>query len=67
MKSFHQFFEDLGERRQQLAQRQRDKVVAFKDRAKANIQKQAATHAAIKKRYDAMQQERAERMANKSR
>jgi len=42
MKTFQQFIEDLEARRQQLAQRQRDNVAAFKERstASANAQKE---------------------------
>jgi hypothetical protein len=62
MKSFHQFSEDIDERRQQLAQKQRDNAAAFTDRAKTNMQKQAATRTLIKQRYEAMQKEREDRL-----
>jgi hypothetical protein len=40
MKSFQQFNEDLQARRQQLAQRQRDNTIAFKERSKAVVDAQ---------------------------
>ena len=40
MKSFQQFNEDLQARRQQLAQRQRDNTIAFKEKSKAVVDTQ---------------------------
>jgi hypothetical protein len=40
MKSFQQFNEDLQARRQQLAQRQRDNTIAFKEKSKAVVDAQ---------------------------
>jgi hypothetical protein len=40
MKTFCQFNEDLQARRQQLAQRQKDSAIAFKERSKAVVDAQ---------------------------
>ena len=50
MKTFQQFNEDLEARRQQLAQRQRDNVAAFKERSKATVNAQKERVAAQKER-----------------
>ena len=52
MKSIHQFFEDIGERRALLKQRQNDQVSAFKDRGANRAQSALQTSTDFRKKAD---------------
>jgi len=67
MKSFQQFNEDLEVRRQQLAQRQKEHLAAFKEKSAASVNAQKERVAANQEREQLKKEIKQELQADMSR
>jgi len=67
MKSFQQFNEDLEARRQQLAQRQKEHLAAFKEKSAASVNAQKERVAANQEREQLKKEIKQELQADMSR